>query len=91
MDWTNSSCNFLINFAFLDLDGKAEFSPELRDNSVPDNLAELEHELELELENELEIELKLEVELAELARKFFNNIACIFKLIKSFSLFDRYG
>ena len=58
---------------------------------MPDKIAELEHELELELENELEIELKLEVELAELARKFFNNIACIFKLIKSFSLFDRYG
>ena len=50
---------------------------------MPDKIAELEHELELELENELEIELKLEVELAELARKFFNNIACIFKLIKS--------
>ena len=64
---------------FLDLDGKAEFYPELRNNSMPDKIAELEHELELELENEL----KLEVELAELARKFFNNIACIFKLIKS--------
>ena len=54
------------------MDGKAEFSPELRNNLVPDSLTELEHELELELGNELEIELKLEVELAELALKFFN-------------------
>ena len=44
---------------------------------MSDELAELEHELELELEHELEIELKLELELAELARKFFNKIACI--------------
>ena len=50
---------------------------------MPDKIAELEHKLELELENELEIELKLEVELAELARKFFKNIACVFKLINS--------
>ena len=65
------------------MDGNAEFYPELRNNSMPDKIAELEHKLELELENELEIELKLEVELAELARKFFKNIACIFKLINS--------
>ena len=68
---------------FLGFDGKAEFSPELRNNSMPDKLAELENELELELENQLEIELKLEVELAELARKFFNNIACFFKILIS--------
>merc|ERR1711971_444406 len=62
-----------------DLDGKAEFYPELRNNSMPDKIAGLEHKLELELENELEIELKLEVELAELAhmdstleRQFFD-------------------
>ena len=69
---------------FLDLDGKPEFSPEMRNNSKSDELAKLEHELELELEHELEleIELKLELELAELARKFFNIIACLFKLIK---------
>ena len=83
MDRTNSWCYFLINFGFfLDLDGKPEFSPEMRNNSKSDELAELEHELELELEHELEIELKLELELAELARKFFNIIACLFKLIK---------
>jgi hypothetical protein len=58
---------------------------------MPNKLAELEHELELQLEHEIEIELKLEVELAELARKFFNNIACIFKLIKALPLFNRYG
>merc|ERR1711997_929794 len=50
-----------------DLDGKPEFSPELRNNSMPDEIAELEHKLELQLEHELEVELKLEVELAELA------------------------
>ena len=64
------------------MDGKAEFSPELRNNLVPDSLTELEHELELELGNELEIELKLEVELAELAlkleRKQRFNIQCQF-------------
>ena len=48
-----------------------------------DELAALEHELELELEHELEIEFKLELELAELARKYFNKTACIFKLIKA--------
>ena len=59
---------------------------------MSDELAELEHELELELEHELEIELKLELELAELARKFFNKIACIFKLIKALPPFwYRYG
>ena len=68
---------------FLDLDRKPGFSPEMRNNSKSDELAELEHELELELEHELEIELKLELELAELARKFFNIIACLFKLIKA--------
>ena len=87
VDWANSSRNFLINFAFLDLDGNAEFYPELRNNSMPDKIAELEHELELELENELEIELKLEVELAKLACKVFNNIDCIVKLIKALPLF----
>merc|ERR1712051_735464 len=51
-----------------DLDGKPEFSPELRNNSMPaDEIAELEHELELQLEHELEVELKLEQQLAELA------------------------
>ena len=75
---------FLNNFSFLDLNEKPEFSPELRNNSMSsDEIAELEHELELELEHELEIEFKLELELAELARKYFNKIACIFKLIKS--------
>ena len=49
---------------------------------MPDEIAELEHEIELQLEQELEKELKLELELAELARKFFN-IACLFKLIKT--------
>ena len=69
------------------MDGNAEFYPELRNNSMPDKIAELEHELELELENELEIELKLEVELAKLACKVFNNIDCIVKLIKALPLF----
>ena len=52
-------------------------------NRSTDELAKLEHELELELEHELEIEFKLELELAELARKYFNKTACIFKLIKA--------
>ena len=82
------------------MDGKPEFSPELRNNSMSDlltisthnfkilnksidELTALEHELELELENELEIEFKLELELAELARKYFNKIACIFKFINA--------
>jgi len=50
-----------------DLDGKPEFSPELRNNSMSDEIAEIEHELELQLEHELEVELKLEQQLAELA------------------------
>ena len=91
MDLTNSRCYFLIDFPFLDLDGKPEFSPELRNNSMPDELAELEHELELQLEHELELELKLEQELAELAGKLFNKISCVFKLIKKLSFFLRYG
>ena len=78
------------------MDGKPEFSPELKNNWISDlltirklknrpldELAELEHELELELEHELEIEFKLELELAELARKYFNKIACIFKFINA--------
>ena len=69
------SIHFVLkNFAFLDLDGKPEFSPELRNNSVSDELADLEHQLELKLEHELEMELKLELELYELARKLFNKI-----------------
>ena len=65
------------------MDGKAEFSPELRNNLVPDSLTELEHELELELGNELEIELKLEVELAELALKFFNRKNILYDKLKN--------
>ena len=65
---------FLTLFAFLDLDGKPEFSPELTDNLMPDEPSKLEHEheLELELEHELDLELKLELELAELASKLFD-------------------
>ena len=61
---------FLTLFAFLDLDGKPEFSPELTDNLMPDEPSKLEHEHELELE--LDLEHKLELELAELASKLFN-------------------
>ena len=82
---------FLNNFPFLDLDGKPEFSPEMRNISMSDEIAELEHELELQLEHELEVELKLEQQLAELAGKLFNKIFCVFKLIKELSFFDRYG
>ena len=63
---------FLTLFAFLDLDGKPEFSLELTNNLMPDGPAKLEHEHELELEHELDLELKLELELAELASKLFN-------------------
>ena len=65
---------FLTLFAFLDLDGKPEFSPELTNNLLPDEPSKLEHEheLELELEHKLDLELKLELELAELASKLFN-------------------
>ena len=65
---------FLTLFAFLDLDGKPEFSPELTNDLMPDEPSKLEHEHELEheLENELDLELKLELELAELASKLFN-------------------
>ena len=61
MDWTNSWCYFLINSAFLDLDGKPEFYPELRNNSI----AKLEHELELE--HDFEEELRIELELQKLS------------------------
>ena len=81
----------MINFPFLDLDGKPEFSPEVRNNSMPDELAELEHKLELQLEDELEAELELELQLAELAGKLFNEIFRVFKLIKELPFFDRYG
>ena len=82
---------FLNNFSFLDLDGKPEFSPGMRNNSMSDEIAELEHELELQLEHELEVELKLEQQLAELAGKFFNKTFCVFKLLKELSIFNRYG
>ena len=53
---------------------------------MPDKSAEWEQELEQELEQEME--LKMELEPAELARKFFNNRLCIFKLrYKSINLF----
>ena len=79
-----------MNFPFSDLDGKPEFSPELRNNSIPDELAKLEHELELQLEDELDKEFRLEQQLAELlAGKFFNHIFCVFKLIKTLPFFDR--
>ena len=86
-----SRCYLFLKKSFLDLDGKPEFSPELRNNSMPDEIAELEHEIELQLEHELEVELKLEQQLAELAGKFFNKIFCVFKLMKKLSFFDRYG
>ena len=86
-----SRCYLFFKKSFLDLDGKPEFSPELRNNSMPDEIAELEHELEQQLEQELEVELKLELQLAELAGKFFNKIFCVFKLMKKLSFFDRYG
>ena len=69
------------------MDGKPEFSPELRNNSMPDEIAELEHQIELQLEQELEVELKLELQLAELAGKFFNKIFCVFKLMKKIVFF----
>ena len=78
---------FLNNFSFLDLNGKPEFSPELRNNSMSDEIAELE----LQLMHEVEVELKLEQQLAELASKFFHKISWVLKLIKKLSIFDRYG
>ena len=86
-----SRCYLSKKKTFLDLDGKPEFSPELRNNSMSDEIAEIEHELELQLEHELEVELKLEQQLAELAGKFFNKIFCVFKLLKELSIFNRYG
>ena len=77
MDWTNSWCYFLINSAFLDLDGKPEFSPELRNNSID----KLEHELELEhdFEEELRIELELQKLSADTDRITVEDLLLVYK------------
>merc|ERR1719483_471925 len=63
--------------AFEDLDGKPEFSPELRNNSI----AKLEHELELEhdFEEELRIELELQKLSADTDRITVEDLLLVYK------------
>ena len=63
------------------MDGKNEFSPEVRQGTnetdlpglTSDELAELEHEVTLEMELDHKLEQELQLEVAELTGKFKRN------------------
>ena len=69
------------------MDGKNEFSPEVRQGTnetdlpglTSDDLAELEHEVTLEMELDHKLEQELQLEVAELTGKL-KKIVCIFKI-----------